>query len=148
MGLRRKLKSLLLEEHNKHTDFLPRGFLHVHLLLVTNHRPVHRDSGLRGIGKSTLTSRLATPRLQTQLSICMRDPPECAEAQGQPGRQEGSAAAQCQQKVTSDIFIPAFFWGYYPFYPKYETVYALLKEARRKSPAVENTTEVRATKSI
>lgn len=109
MGLRRKLKSLLLEEHNKHTDFLPRGFLHVHLLLVTNHRPVHRDSGLRGIGKSTLTSRLATPRLQTQLSICMRDPPECAEAQGQPGRQEGSAAAQCQQKVTSDIFIPAFF---------------------------------------
>lgn len=117
MGLRRQFKSFLLEEHNKHTDFLPRGFLHVHLLLVTNPRPVHIDWGLLGIGKSTLTSRLATPRLQTQLSICMHDPPECAEAQGQPGRQEGSTAAQCQQKVTSDIFIPAFFYDIFLFTP-------------------------------
>lgn len=43
IGLRRQLKWLLVGKHSKHIEFLPRAFLHVHLLLVTNRRPVNRE---------------------------------------------------------------------------------------------------------
>ena len=61
-----------------------------------------RDQFIETADYSALESLLSPagrplPASTHQLSICLRDPAECAEAQGQPGRHEETTAAQCQR---------------------------------------------------